>query len=353
LSNMVHELLTADVLDSTAKSDLLSRALPTLEREYAFWMSERSVKLQGGHLLNRYFQGNSSASPRPESYSEDVKTAAGNTTIYSEIRAGAESGWDFSSREWLPRNGSLVANDLSKLGLADNQITRIVPVELNAYLYNMERQLGAMSMQQGNTSSSDMYYGAAARRAQSMQAVMWDGSSSLWRDVVIGDQVLQQSPSVTAACFIPLWAGSQFLKDSNNTASADAFLNSLQQSNLTGPGGIMTSTYNSGEQWDKPNVWPPLQWLVVEGMRALGSAAAVQKADQLAKDWLSGVYKAWLKDGVMHEKYNGLIAGVYGTGGEYSAQVGFGWTNGVTLDWIRRYYSTIGNSTANNSTTST
>ena len=39
----------------------------------------------------------------------------------------------------------------------------------------------------------------------------------------------------------------------------------------------------------------------------------------------------------MYEKYDAFEPGVGGGGGEYVPQVGFGWTNGVALDLLRKY----------------
>src|SRR5690554_1883523 len=87
----------------------LTRYRPYLLKEYQFWMSgadtlsaanrsvRRVVMLPDGSTLNRYWD--SSATPRPESYKEDVELVHGdNPETYRHIRAAAESGWDFSSR---------------------------------------------------------------------------------------------------------------------------------------------------------------------------------------------------------------------------------------------------------------
>ena len=42
--------------------------------------------------------------------------------------------------------------------------------------------------------------------------------------------------------------------------------------------------------------------------------------------------------GSMHEKYDVTTpAGAIGGGGEYAPQVGFGWSNGVALDFLANY----------------
>ena len=87
--------------------------LGALSDEYAFWMDgadalapgsahRHVVRLKDGTLLNRYWDDRDI--PREESYREDVNTAkaAGRPPeeVYRDLRAAAESGWDFSSR-WL------------------------------------------------------------------------------------------------------------------------------------------------------------------------------------------------------------------------------------------------------------
>ena len=65
----------------------------------------RYVLLPNGGVLNRYWDDN--PAPRQEAYWEDVEVARHSDRIpevaYRDLRAAAESGWDFSSR-WLPTN---------------------------------------------------------------------------------------------------------------------------------------------------------------------------------------------------------------------------------------------------------
>ena len=90
------------------------------------------VQLDGQHLLNRYYDNRDT--PRPESYREDVETAEETdrpaAALYLDLRAACESGWDFSGR-WFA--------DGKSLHLA--QTTDIIPVDLNALLYNLEQTI--------------------------------------------------------------------------------------------------------------------------------------------------------------------------------------------------------------------
>ena len=44
----------------------------------------------------------------------------------------------------------------------------------------------------------------------------------------------------------------------------------LDHAGLVRAGGAMTSLAESGQQWDAPNAWPPLQALLVEGLAMYG-----------------------------------------------------------------------------------
>src|SRR5580698_3512481 len=88
-----------------------ARYLSQLRREYAFWMEgekglapgsahRRVVALPDGAVLNRYWDDRDT--PRDESYREDTDLARGSgrkpEEVYRDVRAAAESGWDFGSR---------------------------------------------------------------------------------------------------------------------------------------------------------------------------------------------------------------------------------------------------------------
>ena len=93
--------------------------LPELETEYEYWMDGSAflqcaqeyrhvVRLADGTVLNRYWDDR--AAPRNKSFREDIETALGHCRdpgdLYRNLRAAAESGWDFSSR-WLADGHSL------------------------------------------------------------------------------------------------------------------------------------------------------------------------------------------------------------------------------------------------------
>ena len=90
----------------------------------------------------------------------------------------------------------------------------------------------------------------------------------------------------------------------------------------------MTTLNHSGQQWDAPNGWAPLQWTTINGLyhyeyHDLGNTAAQR--------WLKRNTEVFKATGKMMEKYNVVDVGLLAGGGEYALQDGFGWTNGVAL----------------------
>jgi len=96
------------------------------------------------------------------------------------------------------------------------------------------------------------------------------------------------------------------------------------------PGGLRTTLVESGQQWDKPNGWAPLQWIAVTALRRYGHC---QLAAAIANRWIATVEITYRQTGLLFEKYDVETASI-GGGGEYEPQIGFGWTNGVTADLI-------------------
>ena len=304
-----------------------ARALPyldALEGEYAFWMAgadsvrpgtaaRRVVRLANGAVLNRYWDDR--PEPRPESYREDFTLAQRvppeqREALYRNIRAAAESGWDFSSR-WM-RDPS----DLRTL-----ETTELVPVDLNSLLYNSERTIAALRLARGAAGDAQVaarYAAAAEQRRAALLAAAYDSASGYFYDVRwrTGERVTDR-PTMAAA--VPLYFGLATPEQGRAVAAR------LGRDFLA-PGGFVTTTVQSGQQWDSPNGWPPLQWMGAEAARAYGRADI---ADDARTRWLALNRRTYRVTGKMTEKYDVTDLSKRAGGGEYPAQDGFGWTNGV------------------------
>ncbi|KAK3030633.1 hypothetical protein RJ639_035837 [Escallonia herrerae] len=117
----------------------------------------------------------------------------------------------------------------------------------------------------------------------------------------------------------------------------DKVAQSLQRSSLLHDAGIATSLTNSGQQWDFPNGWAPIQHMIVDGLLNSGSKEARSLGKDIAIKWIKTNYVAFAKTRTMHEKYNVDKCGVSGGGGEYVPQTGFGWSNGVVLAFLEEF----------------
>jgi alpha,alpha-trehalase len=93
-------------------------------------------------------------------------------------------------------------------------------------------------------------------------------------------------------------------------------------------GGWVTTMTRSGQQWDSPNGWAPLQWVTFEGLRRYGFDS---EAHAGARCWIENNLETFRQSGRFMEKYNVEQPGITATGGEYAVQDGFGWTNAVLL----------------------
>ncbi len=299
---------------------VLLNYLPQLQKEYNFWMDgtnrltaqaptyRRVVRLADGVYLNRYFDDKQT--PRPESYREDVQLARNSKeqqALYRHLRAGAESGWDFSSR-WF-RDGKT---------LATIHTTDFIPVDLNALLVNLEQTLADAYAQKGDQTQATLYRQRAQQRRDAIQRYCWNASSGFFFDY---DFVARKQATVySLAAVYPL-----FVKVAT-PAQATAVARKLEQSFLK-PGGLTTTLVRTGEQWDAPNGWAPLQWLSIQGLRNYQQTAL---ANKVKTNWVKENLRVYKASGKMVEKYD-VISTASAKGGEYPNQDGFGWTNGVLL----------------------
>ena len=98
-------------------------------------------------------------------------------------------------------------------------------------------------------------------------------------------------------------------------------------------GGLAATNVSSGQQWDAPNGWAPLQWIAIDGLRKSGENVLAEK---IATAWITENARVYCRTGKLVEKYNVRDAGE-GAGGEYPVQDGFGWTNGVLVKLLSQY----------------
>lgn len=296
--------------------------LPVMLTEYRFWMKGRKtagqrpdrpayarvVRMPNGVVLNRYYDNKTT--PRPESRREDIETAEhafnqNKDKIFLDLRAGAESGWDFSSR-WFR----------SPVDIESIHTTDMVAVDLNSLLYQLESTIAEAYTLLRQPLLAKRFRVAAERRAETIRRYCWDPRTNFFTDYDF--RAGTTTGTLTLAGVFPLYAKIA----SNEQAAAVA---ARLEAEFLKPGGLVTTLENNGQQWDAPNGWAPLQWIAVQGLREYGY---FELAGKIRDRWLATNEAVFASHRKMVEKYDVVNPGA-GGGGEYPLQDGFGWTNGV------------------------
>ncbi|MBN8875962.1 MAG: alpha,alpha-trehalase TreF [Sphingobacteriales bacterium] len=308
------------LLQEEKGDSVLIQYLPQLTNEYNFWMrgadllrpeepaSEHTVQLSNGGILNRYWDEMNT--PRPEGYAADLKTharaLADPSEHYRHIRGACESGWDFSSR-WLKDEKKITTIHTCEL----------IPVDLNCLLWHLEKTLAEAYTAEGKPQTAKEYEEKALRRQAGIEAVCWDHKEQVYTDY----NFIAQIPSsvITMAMAYPLFCG---MAPANQ---AGLVLDRMEKDFLHA-GGLLTTLIESGQQWDAPNGWAPLQWI---GYKAALNYNRPELAKRIAHNWTENVEKVFKRTGRLMEKYNVIDTSLEAGGGEYKNQDGFGWTNGV------------------------
>ena len=260
-------------------------------------------------ILNHYWD--ESDAPRPEAYKHEValaKNSKDKKNIYRNLRAAAESGWDFSGR-WFKKEG-----DFSSI-----HATEIVPVDLNCLLLNLEKTIAKAYEVSGEKANCENYNNLAKRRKETINKFCWNEEQEFYFDF---DHVENKQKKVlTLAATFPLY----FEIASKEQASGVA---KMIKEKFLSPGGLISTLETTSQQWDAPNGWAPLQWIAIQGLAKYGFS---ELAIDISKSWLDINRRVYEATGKMMEKYNVVSTDIKAGGGEYPAQDGFGWTNGVYL----------------------
>ncbi|MBC8207518.1 MAG: hypothetical protein ISR84_04735 [Kiritimatiellales bacterium] len=254
----------------------LNRAMRIAVREYeTVWRHKR--RLDKGSGLSRYC-------PR----------------LFKKLLTVYESGWDVSTR------------------FAFGRIT-LLPVDLNCLLMQYEKDIAAWLHYCNRPDEAAVWAQRMRDRQGAISDYFWDGSTGFFYDFDTATRL--RDDLKTLAGFFPLWCGAA------TQSQAEAVMKQLhvfrQVHGLTASEKLPWMH----RQWDYPNAWPPLQLIVIEGLRNYGYR---ELADEITGEWLQTVRAVYEKTGKVWEKYD-AVRGQKGKRGRYPTQDGFSWTNGVYL----------------------
>ena len=88
------------------------------------------------------------------------------TNLWHNLASGAESGMDFSSR-WFSNPDNITTI----------QTTKIIPADLNAFLYQMESNVADLADQMGNSSLAESFRSYAAARKEAINTLMYNDTA--------------------------------------------------------------------------------------------------------------------------------------------------------------------------------
>src|SRR6185436_14351311 len=228
---------------------------------------------------------------------------------YKGDRSMRESGFDPSNR----------------FGALNVDIIHFAPVCLNTLLYVMEDDAARIMETLGDRPAASAWASRASSRRDQINRLMWDEQAGLYYDYNLRTRRLRRYDFATT--FYPLWAG---IASPAQAARVRANLERFEA-----PGGLLTSMEVTGNQWDAPFGWAPLQMIAVAGLRRYRFD---EDANRLAAKFVSLVEKEFNEHGTIVEKYDvrrreSDVAADIKFG--YSAnQIGFGWTNAAVLDLL-------------------
>ena len=313
----------------------------TLHKEYQFWMKDQHqltsthrfeqvidhvclspasrdsvqhvVRLDDGEIVNRYYssigRARPEAFPKEEMECEEAQNCFGLTAeeFYCHNRAACESGWDFSSR-WL-------ADGKSK---ASNRCAHLVPIDLNCLIYFLESFLSLIYAEQNSIELTQLFEKLANQRRNTIQKYFWNNQYKFFMDY---DPIHHQTTSILSL------AGVYPLFFQIATKDQAEFVYRRLRDDFLQCGGLLTTLHQTGQQWDSPMGWAPLQWISYQAMKNYGYH---QFAEQIRSRWINLNDRIFQQTGKMLEKYN-VTDYVRGEGGNYPLQDGFGWTNGVYI----------------------
>jgi alpha,alpha-trehalase len=339
----------------------LARALPAIEAYYRFWTAGPHLVKEAG--LSRYYDFGDVPAPEVLVHERDREGRTHYDRVKTFYREHGDGIEDYDLSLFYDRANDLLTplfyradramresgNDPSnRFGAFNIGVLEILPVDLNCLLYQMELDLAEIATTVGRAYDAARWKGRAERRAALINDLMWDEERGLYFDYDYRRGARRIYPYLTT--FFPMWV---------RLASPEQAARIIENLSLfERAGGLQTSSHVSGNQWDAPIGWAPMQLIADEGMRHYGYEA---QADRTAINFLSMILKEFLEHGVILEKYNVAeresdvpqeIRYGYSTN-----QVGFGWTNAAfTLmydnlspserDALRRLGGTGGNASS-------
>ncbi|CAG7834101.1 unnamed protein product [Allacma fusca] len=327
--------MVQDYMKVTENDTFLESHIATLDKEFAFWTTKRNYSLEIEDNNYTVFRYNVElGNPRPEAYHPDYELVSEipNPTeqkeLYEHLKTAAESGIDFSWRWFLPKTESDVGT------LKDTKTRHIIPIDLNVLILRNAIIMQEFHTKIGNTEQAEEYEEFAATLEATINDVFWNQTLGSWFDYVVADEHQGHKTEFFPGNILPLILGLPSMI--SKTTEVLTYLN--EQKVFSYRGGIPSSLESTTQQWDFPNAWAPHNHWIIESLEATGNPEAKKLAVATAQKWVENNLLTYrTHEDTMFEKYDAANPGSRGGGGEYEVVEGFGWSNGVVLDLLKKY----------------
>jgi alpha,alpha-trehalase len=319
------------VYQRTQDRKWLEDSLPWIEKYYRFWTSEPHLTAETG--LSRYFDTGDGPAPEVLESEHDKHGKADYELVRTYFRSHKVPDYDVS-QYFNAADGQFTAlfykgdrsmresgfDPSNRFGPFSIDIIHYNPVCLNSLLYLMEVQIAEIHSLLDRGTEAGVWRKRAQERAELINRLLWDPETGLYCDYNLIQKRVRRYPFLTT--FYPLWTG---IASQGQAAHVVGNLNRFERA-----GGLQTSEFKSGDQWDAPFGWAPLQWIAVQGLRRYGYQT---EADRISKNFLSMVQQEFQRHHDLEEKYD-VVRRTEDVKsrlrfGYDSNEAGFGWTNAV------------------------
>jgi len=307
----------------TPDRNWLESSVPAIEKYYRYWTTEPHLTPATG--LSRYYDLGEGPAPEVLSAEKDAQGRTHYELIKEYYRTHKVTDYDVGEY-FDPKRDILTElfykgdrsmresgfDPSNRFGQFNVDVIHFDPVCLNSLVYLMESQTAEILRILDRPSD------AARERADRINRLMWDEQAGLYFDYEFVHGRRRIYPFLTT--FYPLWAG---IASKEQAAAVVRNLPMFER-----PGGLQTSTNVSGNQWDAPFAWAPLEMIAVQGLRRYGYRT---EADRITREFLSLVLDQYRESGIIVEKYDAVRRTSRVSGnihfGYSSNEAGFGWTN--------------------------
>ncbi|MBH8563150.1 alpha,alpha-trehalase [Nostoc sp. CENA67] len=332
----VLSLMVLALFQYTQDEEWLKSALPLLERFYYYWVVPPHLNPATG--LSRFYAFGEGPAPevlfserdeegkshydRVKEYYQRFEIEDYDVSLFYDRENDQLTNLFYKGDRTMRESGFDITN---RFGPFSIDILHYAPVCLNSLLYQMEIDLAQIYDILGNEEIVGQWRERAEIRRERIDNCLWDEEKGLYLDYHFQSE--QRRRYEFATTFYPLWVGL--------ASDAQARRVAENLSLFEAPGGIFTSTRVTGNQWDAPFGWAPLTYIAVQGLHRYGYHT---EGDRIAQKFLLMVVEEFERYGSLVEKYDVEHCSMNVSNeicfGYSSNEIGFGWTNGVVLEFL-------------------